>query len=134
MGYKLDFYTYLIEMLDQVQHDNKSIILTGDFNIAHKEIDLARPKDNKKNTGFTIEEREKIDNLTNVNMIDSFRMFNQKGENYTWWSNFRNARGRNIGWRIDYFFISKNMKNKIKKSYILPKVLGSDHCPIVLEF
>jgi len=130
MKYKLDSYEYLFKYLKK----GEKLILVGDFNIAHKEIDLARPKENKKNTGFTSEEREKIDKLIGIGFIDSFREFNKKGDNYTWWSHFANARARNLGWRIDYCFVSKNLKSKLKKSFILPKVMGSDHCPIAIEF
>ena len=130
MAYKLEFYDYLFKYLKK---DNKKLILTGDFNIAHKEIDLARPKANKNNTGFTPEEREKIDELINLNFIDSFRYFNKDKEAYTFWSNFAQARERDIGWRIDYFFISKALFSKCKRSFILKDVMGSDHCPIGIE-
>ena len=130
MAYKLEFYDYLFKYLKK---DNKKLILTGDFNIAHKEIDLARPKANKNNTGFTSEEREKIDQLINLNFIDSFRHFNKNKEAYTFWSNFARARERDIGWRIDYFFISKTLFSKCKRSFILKDVMGSDHCPIGIE-
>jgi exodeoxyribonuclease-3 len=131
IAYKLETYEYLFKYFKKFK--NEKIILTGDFNIAHKEIDLARPKQNEKNTGFTKEEREKIDKLIEVGFIDSFREFNKKGDNYTWWSHFANARKRNIGWRIDYCFVSSNLKSKLKKSFISPKVMGSDHCPTGIE-
>jgi len=134
MEYKLKLYDYLFRYLKRVKSlSNEKFILTGDFNIAHKEIDLARPKENKKNTGFTPEEREKIDKLIDIGFVDSFRQFNKQPENYTWWSHFANARQRNIGWRIDYCFVSENLKSKLKKAFILPKVTGSDHCPIGIE-
>lgn len=131
MDYKLETYEYLFEYLKKFK--NEKIILTGDFNIAHKEIDLAQPKQNEKNTGFTKEEREKIDKLVGLGFVDSFRKFNKKGNNYTWWAHFANARSRNIGWRIDYCFVSDNLQSKLKKSSISPKVMGSDHCPISVE-
>lgn len=131
MDYKLKLYEYLFGYLKRLK--DEKVILTGDFNVAHKEIDLARPKENKKNTGFTPKEREKIDKLIDIGFIDSFREFNKKGGQYTWWTHFSNARERNIGWRIDYFFVSKNFSRNLKLSFILSKVMGSDHCPVGIE-
>jgi len=113
----------------------KPIITCGDLNVAHKEIDIARPKSNERNPGFTIEERKGMDNYVNADFIDTFRIFSDKPDNYTWWSYMQNARAKNIGWRIDYFLASKKLKPKIKDAFILPEVMGSDHCPvgIVLE-
>ncbi|MDH5442583.1 MAG: exodeoxyribonuclease III [Candidatus Nomurabacteria bacterium] len=112
----------------------KPVVMCGDFNAAHTEIDLARPKDNKKNAGFTELERAGIDNLINSGFIDTFRMFTHDGGHYSWWSNFAGSRARNIGWRIDYFFASDTLKSKIKKAEILPDVMGSDHCPVTITF
>ena len=112
---------------------NKKVMLIGDFNIAHQEIDLARPKQNQKNIMFTPEERKQIDRIINLRFIDTFREFHKDGGNYTWWPYMANARNRNLGWRIDYIFISKNLNNKVNKAFILKKVLGSDHCPIGIE-
>jgi exodeoxyribonuclease III len=111
----------------------KEVLVGGDFNVAHKEIDLKNPKANEKNAGFTKEEREGFDDYLNKGFIDSFREFNKKGENYSWWSYMFNARERNIGWRIDYFLNSVGMRGKIKKSEILKDVGGSDHAPILVE-
>lgn len=111
----------------------KPVILCGDLNVAHKEIDLARPKDNRRNAGFTDEERVGFDNIVNADFIDSFRVFNKEPGNYTWWSYFNRARDRNIGWRIDYFCLSKSLKPSLKKASILPDVQGSDHCPISID-
>jgi len=111
----------------------KPVMFCGDLNVAHKEIDLARPKDNKRNAGFTEEDRDGIDNIIKAGYIDSFREF-EKGEgHYTWWSNFNKARDRNIGWRIDYFCVSSKLRKNLKKAFILPKVMGSDHCPVGVE-
>ncbi len=110
----------------------KPVIFCGDLNVAHKEIDLANPKTNKNNAGFTKEERTGFDSLINAGFIDTFREFEKEGGHYTWWSNFSNARQRNIGWRIDYFCISSSLQNRLIKSYILSEVKGSDHCPIVV--
>ncbi len=111
----------------------KPVIFCGDLNVAHTSDDLARPKENKGNKGFTNEEKEGIDNILNAGFIDTFRMFTSGNGHYTWWSHFAKARERNIGWRIDYIFTSKTLKNKIIKAEILPEVLGSDHCPVLLE-
>ncbi len=111
----------------------KPVIFCGDLNVAHEEIDLARPKENVGEHGFTDEEREGVNNMIKAGYLDTFRLFNKKGENYTWWTAWSNARARNIGWRIDYFFASSKLKSKIKKAEILPSVMGSDHCPVTLE-
>jgi exodeoxyribonuclease-3 len=112
---------------------NKPVIFCGDLNVAHTEDDLARPKENVGNKGFTVEEREGIDNIIKAGFIDTFRMFTKGNGHYTWWTHFANARTRNVGWRIDYFFVSKKMEKKVKAAKIFPEVMGSDHCPIYLE-
>ena len=111
----------------------KPVIFCGDLNVAHKEIDLARPKDNRHNAGFTDEEREDFTRIIDAGFIDTFREFNQEGGNYTWWSYMFNARANNIGWRIDYFLISEALKPNLKDAFILPNVMGSDHCPVGIE-
>ena len=111
----------------------KPVIFCGDLNVAHEEIDLARPKENIGEHGFTDEEREGINKIVEAGYIDTFRHFNKEGGNYTWWSNWGSARARNVGWRIDYFFVSNKLKSNIKKSLILKDVLGSDHCPVMIE-
>jgi len=103
------------------------------LNVAHTEDDLANPKQNKGEHGFTDEEREGIDNIIKAGFIDTFRHFTKGNGHYTWWTHWANARERNVGWRIDYFFVNKEFLPKIKTSSILPDVLGSDHCPISLE-
>ena len=112
---------------------NKPVIFGGDLNVAHTPDDLARPKENVGNKGFTNEEREGIQKFINAGFIDSFRIFTKGNGYYTWWSHFANARARNVGWRIDYFFVSKILAKKVKKAEILSKIMGSDHCPILLE-
>ncbi|MFA5386542.1 MAG: exodeoxyribonuclease III [Candidatus Paceibacterota bacterium] len=129
--YKLEVYDKLIKYLGTLK--NKKVILIGDFNIAHQEIDLARPKQNQKNIMFTPEERKQIGRIIDLGFIDTFREFHKDGGNYTWWPYMANARERNLGWRIDYSFTSKNLTPEIKDVYILKKVYGSDHCPIGLE-
>ncbi|MDE2399473.1 MAG: exodeoxyribonuclease III [Patescibacteria group bacterium] len=111
----------------------KPVIFCGDLNVAHTPDDLARPKENVGNKGFTDEEREGIDKIIKAGFVDSFRIFTKGSGHYTWWSHFANARARNVGWRIDYFFVSKKLEKKVKSAKILSEVLGSDHCPILLE-
>jgi exodeoxyribonuclease-3 len=108
----------------------KPVIFCGDLNVAHTPDDLARPKENEGLKGFTVEEREGFQNFIDAGYVDTFRMFNKGNGFYTWWSNFNNARARNIGWRIDYVLVSSALKDKIKSAAILPEVLGSDHCPV----
>lgn len=131
LGYKLEVYHYFIDYLKQFK--STKTILIGDFNIAHHEIDLARPKQNKNNAMFTIEERKQIDKITELGFVDSFRKFHQEGEHYTWWPYFANARERNLGWRIDYAFISQDLVPILKDSFILYGIKGSDHCPVGVE-
>jgi len=133
LQYKMDFYDSFLKHLNKLTKQGKKIAVCGDVNTAHKEIDLARPKENSKISGFLPEEREWIDKLLQAGFIDTFRMFNDKGENYTWWDMMTRARDRNVGWRIDYFFISENLSSNLKSASILPDVLGSDHCPVGIE-
>ena len=111
----------------------KPVIFCGDLNVAHKEIDLARPADNRKNAGFTDQERKGFDNIIEAGFIDTFREFHKEGGHYSWWSYMAQAREKNIGWRIDYFCISPSLRPRLKKSYILPDVMGSDHAPVAVE-
>lgn len=131
LSYKLEVYDLLLDYLEKIK--DKNVILIGDFNIAHKEIDLARPKQNQKNIMFTPEERGRIDKIVDLGFVDSFRKFHQEGGNYTWWPYFANARERNLGWRLDYIFTSKSLTPKLKNSFILGEVKGSDHCPVGIE-
>jgi exodeoxyribonuclease-3 len=111
----------------------KPVIFCGDLNVAHTELDLANPKTNRKNAGFTDEERREFQLLIDEGFVDTFRLFTQGNGHYTWWSYMNNARPRNIGWRIDYFLVSPALVPRIKSARILPHVPGSDHCPVVLE-
>ena len=111
----------------------KPVIFCGDLNVAHTPDDLARPKENVGNKGFTAEEREGIDKVIAAGFIDTFRIFTKGNGHYSWWSHFANARERNVGWRIDYIFVSQKLKNKIKKAEIPLEVLGSDHAPVMIE-
>jgi len=113
--------------------NQKNVIFCGDLNVAHTEDDLANPKQNEGEHGFTKEEREGIDNVIKAGFVDTFRQFTKGNGHYSWWTHWANARARNIGWRIDYFFVNKEFLPRIKSSKILPCILGSDHCPILLE-
>lgn len=129
MEWEIAFRKYLNELDKQ-----KPVILCGDLNVAHREIDLKNPKSNKKNAGFTEEERGKMTELLEANYIDTFRYFYpDKEDAYTWWSYMRQARDRNVGWRIDYFIVSERLKDSLKDAQIHAEILGSDHCPILLE-
>ena len=118
--------------VDELQK-KKPVIFCGDLNVAHTPDDLARPKENVGNKGFTNEEREGIDKIISTGFVDTFRIFTKGNGHYSWWSHFTNARVRNIGWRIDYFFVSKKLTKKIKSAKILSEVFGSDHCPILID-
>ncbi len=111
----------------------KPVIMCGDLNVAHEEIDLKNPKTNKRNAGFTNEEREKMTKLLKSGFIDSFRYIYPKKIAYTWWSYMGQARQKDVGWRIDYFVVSKDIKEKIKDAYIYKDIYGSDHCPVGIE-
>jgi len=130
LKYKLNFYEEFLKDVNKIKKQGGKIIICGDVNTAHKEIDLARPKENEDVSGFLPEEREFLDKFLECGYIDTFRMFNSEGGNYTWWDLKSGARTRNVGWRIDYFYISENLKSKLKKAFILKDVMGSDHCPI----
>ena len=128
MKWEDDFKKYLKE-LDK----KKPVIVCGDLNVAHKEIDLKNPKTNRKNAGFTDEERNKFTELLNAGFIDTFRYFYPTEENiYSWWSYRFKAREKNAGWRIDYFCVSEKMKDRLESAKIHTEVLGSDHCPVEL--
>ncbi|MFA5877028.1 MAG: exodeoxyribonuclease III [Candidatus Paceibacterota bacterium] len=122
------FLEYMKEL-----EQKKPVIFCGDLNVAHTEDDLANPKANEGEHGFTKEEREGVDSIIKAGFVDSFRIFTKGKGHYSWWSNFANSRARNVGWRIDYFFVSKALASSVKKAEILPQVLGSDHCPVTLE-
>ncbi|KXS44264.1 MAG: exodeoxyribonuclease III [Methanolobus sp. T82-4] len=133
LDYKMEFYDAFLEYADTLKGKGRKLIICGDVNTAHREIDLARPKENEKVSGFLPEEREWIDKLLSHGYVDTFRHFNKEPEQYAWWSMRTRARERNVGWRIDYFYASENAMGNITDSYIMPDVTGSDHCPIGLE-
>lgn len=129
MQYKADFLAYC----NDLRSAGKSVIFCGDVNTAHQEIDLARPKQNKKTTGFLAEERAWIDEIVAQGYVDTFRwLYPERTGAYSWWSYIGGARSRNVGWRLDYFFTSPDLKSNIVDAAIHPDVLGSDHCPVSL--
>jgi exodeoxyribonuclease-3 len=130
LKYKLDFYNAFLHFLDKHKSSDVKMIICGDFNTAHREIDLARPKENAKNSGFLPEERAWIDKIIAHGFIDTFRLYHQEPNQYSWWDMKTKARERNIGWRIDYFIVSENARKSVSESFIMPEVKGSDHCPI----
>lgn len=111
----------------------KPVIFCGDLNVAHTEDDLANPKQNEGEHGFTKEERDGFEKMLEAGFVDTFRMFTKGNGHYTWWTHWANARARNVGWRIDYFLVSETIKDKVKSSKILADVMGSDHCPVLLD-
>ena len=133
LRYKMEFYDAFLAHLDQLKEEGRHIIVCGDVNTAHKAIDLARPKPNEKISGFLPAEREWMDQWVSHGFADTFRMFNQEPDQYTWWDARGGARARNVGWRIDYFFVDEGFKNKVQAAFIMPDVMGSDHCPIGIE-
>lgn len=129
-------YAFLEDVFDYVhdlKRDNSNFILSGDYNICHKPIDIHNPISNKNSSGFLPEERAWMDKFTESGFIDTFRHFNPDPHQYTWWSFRANSRAKNLGWRIDYHMATNEMRNKLKSAVILPNIKHSDHCPIVLE-
>ncbi len=133
LKYKMQFYDALLGRCTALRKRKKRLVLTGDFNTAHKEIDLARPKANETTSGFLPEERAWIDQFLGQGFIDTYRMFDESPGKYTWWDYKTRARERNIGWRIDYFFAGDDLKKNVKSAFILDEVMGSDHCPVGIE-
>jgi exodeoxyribonuclease-3 len=133
LQYKLGFYNAFLEYIDGLKAQGTHLIICGDVNTAHQEIDLARPKENEKKSGFLPEERAWIDTLIDHGYIDTFRFFHRETGHYTWWDYRTKARDRDIGWRIDCFYVSKDLKKNLKSAFILKDVTGSDHCPIGIE-
>ena len=120
-----DFLAYLKRL-----ERKKPVVFCGDLNVAHTPLDLARPKGNERNHGFTIEERTGFQAFIDAGFIDSFREFQKAGGHYTWWSQMSGARSRNIGWRIDYFLLSKSLRPRLRSAFIRHQIAGSDHCPV----
>jgi len=133
LQYKMDFYSAFLNYILHLEPKAQRLVICGDVNTAHKEIDLARPKQNMKISGFLPEERAWIDTFLAHGFLDTFRLFTAEGGNYTWWDYKTRARDRNIGWRIDYFFINRAARKNVTSAFILPEIPGSDHCPIGIE-
>jgi len=133
LQYKLDFYAYLLEICDQMHAAGDQIILTGDFNTAHQPIDLKNPKQNVKTSGFMPEERAWIDKYLEQGFVDVYRNLYPDREEYSWWTYRVNARARNVGWRLDYYLVSESLVDRVKDVVILTEVMGSDHCPVLID-
>lgn len=133
LDHKLYFLDKVLEYLERKRSEGYSVVIGGDFNIAHREIDLKNPRQNMEHAGFLPEERAWLDRFVAAGFVDTFRIFCQDGGHYTWWSYRPGVRQKNIGWRIDYFFVDSGQTGRVKGAAILPGVLGSDHCPVTLE-
>ena len=133
LDFKMAFNNAVLHYMDRLS-GKKSVVVCGDLNVAHKPIDLANPKANEKNPGYSPEERAWMDEVTRAGYVDTFRKFNQEPDQYTWWSYRFNARAKNIGWRIDYFLVDPGSEERVKGALIHDDILGSDHCPVSLEF
>ncbi len=133
LDYRMQWEDEIVKYLKRL-NEEKPVIMCGDLNVAHQEIDIKNPKQNRKSAGFTDEERGKMTTLLSNGFIDTFRyMYPEMKDAYSWWSYFANAREKNIGWRIDYFIVSSDIKDTIKDAYIYSEIMGSDHCPVALE-
>ncbi len=133
LRYKMEFYQEFLEYCKELLDRGESLVVCGDVNTAHKEMDLARPKENSSISGFLPEEREWIDRFLDIGFIDSLRAFDDRPHQYTWWSMRSGARKRNVGWRIDYFLVSEDLRSNMVSAGIMADVMGSDHCPIYLD-
>ncbi len=133
LQFKMDFYDAFLDHCQDLRAQGKKLVITGDVNTAHKAIDLKNPKANAKNSGFLPQERAWMDKFVSHGYVDTFRHFNSEPDQYTWWSYRAGVRARNIGWRIDYFFVTEDLIDKVKEAFICPEVMGSDHCPIGLD-
>tara|TARA_B100002051_G_scaffold117278_1_gene111567 strand:+ start:44966 stop:45739 length:774 start_codon:yes stop_codon:yes gene_type:complete len=131
--YKLEFYDHCLNIWEETRKQGRPLIICGDYNTAHKEIDLARPKENQTTSGFLPEEREFLDRLVDMGYVDVFRKFNQEAGQYTYWDQITRARDRNVGWRIDYFFVTEETMPLVQNAFNRMDVMGSDHCPVGLE-
>lgn len=133
LQFKMDFYEACLKHFIKLKKKGKKIVICGDYNTAHQPVDLARPKENEDVSGFLPMEREWLDRLVRSGFVDTLRVFNKEPGQYSWWDLRTGARERNIGWRIDYHFISENLKPNLKDAFILPEVMGSDHCPVGIK-
>ncbi|NLN85678.1 MAG: exodeoxyribonuclease III [Candidatus Cloacimonetes bacterium] len=133
LDFKLRFYDTCLQKMEKDRATGKMVIVTGDYNTAHKEIDLANPKANENTSGFLPIERAWLDKITELGWMDTFRMFHPEPKRYSWWSYRSGARPRNVGWRIDYFFVNSEAKDRVVDADIRDDIMGSDHCPVTLE-
>jgi exodeoxyribonuclease-3 len=133
LNYKLEFYDECLAYFNRLREEGKQLIIMGDYNTAHKPIDLKHPKANENYSGFLPIEREWLDQLVESGYVDAFRHFNREPDQYTWWSYRMRAREKNVGWRIDYFFVTGDFIQSVEDSYIMSNIYGSDHCPIGLK-
>jgi exodeoxyribonuclease-3 len=133
VDYKLRFYDRFLEVMEEKRKSGKMVLISGDVNTAHKEIDLSNPKENEKISGFLPIERAWIDKLVSLGWVDTFRHFNKNPEEYSWWSYRTAARSRNVGWRIDYFFVNHEDLPRVITAGIRQDIMGSDHCPVFVE-
>ncbi len=133
LDYKMEYYDEFLKFINKLVKSGKSVIFCGDVNTAHNEIDLSRPKENSDHTGFLPMERAWMNKVIENGYLDTFRLLHRDKVQYSWWDMKTFARDRNVGWRLDYFFVSEDLKDKIKKAEILDDMLGSDHCPVLLE-
>ncbi len=132
-AFKMEWLGAFLNYINQLKATYPKLVICGDFNICHKAIDIHNPKSNANTSGFLPEEREWMEQFINSGFVDSFRYFNQEPHQYSWWSYRAGSRAKNLGWRIDYNFVTDNLKNKISRSVILPSAIHSDHCPVLLE-
>jgi exodeoxyribonuclease-3 len=133
LRYKMEFYDAVLECADGLRKEGRSVVACGDFNTAHREIDLARPRENSKVSGFLPQERAWLDKFVAHGYLDTFRIFTQEPGHYSYWDIKTGARERNVGWRIDYFFVSEDLRKRVKAAFIMQDVMGSDHCPVGIE-
>ena len=132
-SFKMEWLEAFLNYINQLKATYPKLVICGDFNICHKAIDIHNPKSNANTSGFLPEEREWMEQFINSGFVDSFRYFNQEPHQYSWWSYRAGSRAKNLGWRIDYNFVTENLKNRISRSVILPSAIHSDHCPVLLE-
>ena len=133
LNYKLKFYEYFLEYINELRERGEKVIFCGDVNTAHESVDLARPEQNEGISGFLPVERKWLDKWEKNGWVDTYRMFYPKEEIYSWWSPRSGARSRNVGWRIDYVYVDKKLKDRVKKAFILTEIVGSDHAPVGIE-
>ena len=133
LDFKVDFCNALLEQLVELKNNGENVVITGDYNIAHHPIDVYNPKNCEGKSGYLPEERAWLDELEKAGFVDTFRIFDEGENNFTWWSYRTKARDRNAGWRLDYFYVNEEIRDNVKSAEILSDIYGSDHCPVTLE-